>query len=83
MYDYDWRSEVPQGERDTLEHPSRSFCKKIMSLNRLYSRTDIENISDKVGYNAWLHTGGFWNNDGEIEDHCRHTWSQVIVTKKG
>jgi DNA-binding Lrp family transcriptional regulator len=82
MYDYVERKNAPELVKGGK---SRDFCKKLMGMNKLYSRADIESISDKVGYNAWEHKGGWYNNPetGETEDRCRHTWSQVIVTKKG
>ena len=82
VYTYEWRSEVPASKRDTTAHPSRPFCQKLMDLNRYYKRSDLETISDNIGYNVFTHTGGFWNDNGNIKDHCRHKWVQHIVTNK-
>ena len=82
MYAYDWRNEIPVSERNTAAHPSRDFCVKMMSMKKLYSRTDIESISSRLGYSVFDRVGGFWNNDGEIEYHCRHTWGARLVVKK-
>jgi len=82
MYGYDWRSEIPASERNTTAHPSREFCVKMMSMDKLFSRTDIESISARLGYSVFDRQGGFWNNDGEIEYHCRHTWGSRLVIKK-
>jgi hypothetical protein len=72
-YSYEWREDVPLNERDTEEHPSRPFCKKMMELQRLYSRADIETISQRLGYSVFDRCGG---------DDCRHIWKSNIVVKK-
>lgn len=77
-YSYEWRSEVPVDERDTPEHPSRAFCRKLMRLNRLYSRSDIEQITARLGYSVFDRGGGWWGKSPS----CRHTWMSNIVIKK-
>lgn len=77
-YSYEWRSEVPVNERDTAEHPSRAFCRKLMRLNRLYSRSDIEQITARLGYSVFDRGGGWWGKSPS----CRHTWMSNIVIKK-
>ena len=82
-YSYEWKSEVPIGERDTPEHPSRNFCKKLMSMNKLYSRADIEQITARLGYSVFDRGGGWWTQpDGNHSPSCRHTWMSNIVIKK-
>jgi hypothetical protein len=82
-YSYEWKSEVPTSERDTRDHPSRAFCKKLMSLNRLYSRADIEQITARLGYSVFDRGGGWWTQpDGNHSPSCRHTWMSNIVIKK-
>lgn len=82
-YTYGWRDEIPTSERNTPAHPSRPFCVHMMDLakTRVWSRANIENISMRLGYSVWDRLGGFWNNDGVIEDSCRHEWKTVIVKK--
>lgn len=77
-YSYEWR--VPASEQNYST--SRPFCQKLMNLNRLYTRQEIENLSARLGYSVWDRCGGFWNNDGKIEYKCRHTWMANIVTRK-
>lgn len=81
-YSYEWLPEIPQSERNTPEHPSRDFCKALMSLNRIYSRAEIEQISARVGYSVFDRRGGWWNDDGDIKPHCRHRWFSQVVTRK-
>jgi len=69
-----------EGPEDSRNRP---FCAKMMELNRLYSRYDIEQISQRLGYSVFDRRGGFWNNSGTVEPHCRHNWKSNIVVKKG
>lgn len=78
-YGYEWKTEVPVDRRDTPEHPSRQFCRKLMELDKLYSRADIENISARLGYSVFDRGGGWWGDSPS----CRHTWMSNIVIKKG
>jgi len=81
-YEYDWRSEIPSGERDTNEHPSRAFCKKLMELKKVFSRAEIDAISARVGLNVWEYRGGWWNDSGFNSPSCRHIWKAVILKRK-
>lgn len=74
MYSY----EGPQDSRN------RPICAKLLQLRRLYSRADIERISERLGYSVFDRRGGFWRHkDGEITPYCRHHWKSNIVIKKG
>jgi len=80
-YTYGLRSDATGG---ILLPTSRPFCIKMVELSqsKLFSRQDINKISEKVGYSVWNRGGGFWNNHGTIEPHCRHEWKSHIVIKK-
>lgn len=82
-YAYEWKSIVPTTERNTPAHPSRPFCAKLMELNRLYTRADIEAISRRLGYSVFDRGGGWWNmGDGVNSPSCRHQWVSKVVIKK-
>ena len=81
-YSYEWLPEIPANERNSAAHPSRDFCKQLMTLDRLYSRAEIEQISAQVGYSVFDRRGGWWNDDGTNKPHCRHRWFSQIVTRK-
>jgi hypothetical protein len=72
-YSYEWKEDVPESERDTPDFPSRPFCKKLMELDRLYTRSDIENMSMHLGYSVFDRFGG---------DDCCHRWVRQTVVKK-
>lgn len=82
-YSYDWKPEIPVSERNTADHPSRPFCVKLMQLNKLYSRQDIETISTRVGYSVWDRKGGWWTMpNGVHSPECRHLFKVNIVTRR-
>ena len=82
-YSYEWKSIVPTDERNTSAHPSRPFCAKLMRLDRLYSRSEIESISRRLGYSVFDRGGGWWNmGDGVNSPSCRHQWVSRVVIKK-
>jgi len=84
-YTYAWRDIVPASERNTTEHPSRPFCVKMMELaqSKVWSASQIELISERLGYSVWDRLGGFWTMpDGTHSAQCRHEWKTLIVKKK-
>ena len=86
-YSYEWRSDffnVPNASKNTtpLIDNSRPFCVALLGANKLYTRSDIESLSARLGYSVWDRSGGWWNNDGKIEEQCRHEWRTHIVTRK-
>lgn len=69
-----------EGPQDNRNRP---FCAKLMALDRLYSRTDIENISQQLGYSVWDRRGGWWTTpSGEHSPSCRHRWESHVVVRK-
>ena len=67
-----------------LKGESRDFCKRLLQLNRLYSRDEIETIGNRVDRNVWSYRGGYWTNadTGITTPYCRHIWSQQLIVKK-
>lgn len=83
-YSYEWRTDIPSDQRNTSEHPSRQFCARLMALDRLYSRAEIEAISARLGYSVFDRRGGWWTMpNGEHSPSCRHRWFAQTVIKKG
>lgn len=85
MYRYELRSDAPP-----LLTESRPFCKKMMAMDKLYTRKQIEflrNDMDKDfsnSTNVWLARGGWYRapNTEVAVPFCRHIWKQVLVRKK-
>jgi hypothetical protein len=83
-YSYEWRSSIPVSERNSSEHPSRQFCARLMTLDRLYTRAEIEAVSARLGYSVFDRRGGWWTMpNGEHSPSCRHLWMAQTVIKKG
>ena len=63
---------------------SRAFCEKLLSLNRTYTRQDIDSISSRVDRDVWRYRGGFYTNPdtGLTTPYCRHEWVQQIAIKR-
>jgi hypothetical protein len=82
-YSYEWKDIVPAGDRNTAAHPSREFCKRLMALDKFYSRSDIEQMSARLGYSVWDRKGKWWTMpDGTHSPSCRHEWKSVVVMRK-
>jgi hypothetical protein len=77
-YSYDWIS----GFNDTDKKNSRPFCVALLDAKKLYSRSDIEMMSARLGYSVWDRKGGWWNDNGTISESCRHEWKTNVVTRK-
>jgi hypothetical protein len=74
MYSY-------EGIKDAKNRP---FCSKMLELNRLYTREDIEGISARLGYSVWDRRGGWYRPKGadEARPFCRHFWKANTVINK-
>lgn len=81
MYRYDV---LPEFGPEKLIDGSREFCIKMIELGRYYSRNDINQISQIMGYSVWERRGG-WITLPDTNTHipsCRHSWFQVLVKPK-
>lgn len=80
LYSYEKRSDVAGPE---LLPTSRPFCRRMVSISktRLFTRQDIQRLSERLGYSVFTRAGGFWNNNGVVEFHCRHAWIKNVVIK--
>ena len=81
LYTYEKRAGVAGPE---LLKTSRPFCVKMVGLSksRMFSRQDIQKLSERLGYSVFKRAGGYWNNNGTIEFQCRHGWMKHVVIKK-
>ena len=75
-YKYGWRPGV------TPDDKSREFCKDVLGLNKLYSRSEIDNLNNEQGLDVWDSRGGWWNKGGANLPYCRHIWKQTIIKLK-
>jgi DNA-binding MarR family transcriptional regulator len=78
-YSYEWK----QGFSNSNISTSREFCKYLLSANKMYSRSEIEQMSARLGYSVWDRRGGWWTQpDGDHSPSCRHQWVSNVVTRK-
>lgn len=76
-----WRYEGPKDSRN------RDFCAKMMAANRLYTRSEIDQLeNDMEEYNTsvWRYRGGWYHNPSlDVNTpQCRHFWEQVLTKKR-
>ena len=83
------RFEVRYGYRTRLDVPpaksgSRQFCERLLGLNRLYTKEEINTISGRVDRDVWKYRGGWYTNpDTQVSTPwCRHEWIQQLVVKR-
>jgi hypothetical protein len=69
--------EVKPGIGPAIIATTRPFCRRMIHLDRLYSRAEIEKISLRLGYSVFDRKGGWWGSSPE----CRHLWKSNIVVK--
>jgi len=79
-YSYEWK----QGFSDDDEETSRPFCKYLMAAKKMYSRSEIEQMSARLGYSVWDRRGGWYTkpNTNIHSPSCRHQWVSNVVTRK-
>lgn len=79
-YSYEWKAGFSKKDIKT----SREFCKYLLDANKFYSRSDIEQMSARLGYSVWDRRGGWYTkpNTNIHEPACRHIWKSNIVTRK-
>jgi hypothetical protein len=80
MYSYEKRADAP----DLIGGKSRPFCERLMQLDRLYTREEINAISTAVERDVWSYRGGWYHNPDTQKNtpSCRHQWNQVITVKR-
>ena len=82
-YKYAWAAGFSNKDKRT----SREFCKVMLDLadqGKVYTRADIDGISNIMGYSVWNRRGGWYHTaSGVNRPQCRHIWEQQIVIRKG
>ena len=87
------RFEVRYGYRTRLDVPpaksgSRQFCERLIGINRLYTKDEINSISGRVDRDVWRYRGGWYSFPKDDPRYpartpwCRHEWIQQLVVKR-
>jgi hypothetical protein len=81
-YRYDLRPDATGGK---VIDTTRDFCRTLIKLNKLYTRADIDQMSEIMGFSVWERRGGWYTlpNTDVSRPSCRHIWQQQIVVRKG
>ena len=79
-YSYEWKAGFSNSDIST----SRPFCVALLEADKVYSRSEIELMSARLGYSVWDRKGGWYTKPGtnDHEPSCRHQWVSNIVTRK-
>lgn len=79
LYSYEERENLPP-----LIGEHRDFCQELINLDRLYTRAEIDQISELEGRDVWRTRGGYYHNPvtDRTTTYCRHIWVQNVVKKR-
>jgi hypothetical protein len=56
----------------------------LIELKKVFTRKDIQDVSDELGYSVWARRGGFYYNPETkiTTPYCRHRWVKQIIVEK-
>ena len=79
-YAYKWKSGFNNADIRT----SRPFCKYLVGAKKVYSMSEIQQMSARLGYDVFERGGGWYTLPGTNthSPSCRHEWKSMIVTRK-
>jgi DNA-binding MarR family transcriptional regulator len=79
-----YQYQVTPGLGATIIPTTRDFCRDLIQLKKVFTRKDIQDVSDELGYSVWARRGGFYHNPetGVTTPYCRHRWVKQIIVEK-
>jgi len=81
LYSYEERPNVPAAASG-----SRPLCERLYQggNSMLFTREEIQNISNQLGYSVFQLCGGWYTNPntGRRTPFCRHEWRRNVVVEK-
>jgi hypothetical protein len=84
LYSYEERDGVPAAKSG-----SRPLCDKLynsdgVGKSLLFTREEIQNISNQLGYSVFQLCGGWYRRPGTsiVTPYCRHEWKRNVVVEK-
>jgi DNA-binding MarR family transcriptional regulator len=81
LYSYEERKNVPAAISG-----SRPLCERLYQDGNslLFTREEIQNISNQLGYSVFQLCGGWYRNPntGRTTPYCRHEWVRNVVIEK-
>lgn len=84
QYEVRYSYEVKPGLGSEIIPGSRDFCRELIRQDRMYLRSEIDQISNVLGRDVWKYRGGFYHNpdSDRTTPWCRHEWRQSLVIKR-
>lgn len=86
MYKYALSPKANYKNSDEILPTSHEFCKEMIKLShegKLWTREDIDAITNEFGENAWIYRGGFTSDkDGIVKPYCNHIFKAVTVERR-
>jgi len=85
-YSLNWKENIPEDQRkfesqECYDFNQCTICEKLLSLDRYYTRRDIQQMSARLGYSVYDNPGGAVKDGYAI---CACKWSRNrLVEKKG
>jgi hypothetical protein len=78
LYSYEERPNVPAAKSG-----SRPLCEKLYGSGLFFTREEIQNISNQLGYSVFQLCGGWYTNPntGRRTPFCRHEWKRNVVVE--
>lgn len=82
-YNYDLRMGI-DGPKILPNGRTRDFCVHLIDANRLYTRAEIDRMSNGFGLDVFRFAGGYYHNPdtGDTTPYCRHVWMENYVIRK-
>jgi hypothetical protein len=79
LYSYEERPNVPEAKSG-----SRPLCERLYGSGLFFTREEIQNISNQLGYSVFQLCGGWYTNPntGKRTPFCRHEWKRNVVVEK-
>jgi hypothetical protein len=81
LYSYEKRKDAP----DLLPgSSSRPLCSELIKRDLFFTREEIQNLSNQLGYSVFQLCGGWYTNPntGKRTPFCRHEWKRNVVVEK-
>ena len=81
LYSYELRKGIPDLKAGSQ---SRPLCKELIKRDLLFTREEIQNISNQLGYSVFQLCGGWYTRPGTniVTPYCRHEWKRNVVVEK-
>jgi len=79
LYSYEERKNVPAALSG-----SRPLCERLYNSGLFFTRQEIQNISNQLGYSVFQLCGGWYRKPGTniVTPYCRHEWVRNVVIEK-